>query len=123
MLVLTRKPLQSISIGGNTTVTVLGIDRNRVKLGFSAPDDVGILREELVGTEGKPHTHEKTGGMLVLDRKVREGVAIGENTLLKVLGIDRHRVKVGIDAPSDVSINRGELITEGRAHHGSKERL
>jgi carbon storage regulator len=48
MLILTRKIDQSIIIQGNITIMVLGVERDRVKLGIAAPADVTVLREELV---------------------------------------------------------------------------
>jgi carbon storage regulator len=48
MLILTRKIDQSIIIQGNITIMVLGVERDRVKLGIQAPADVAVLREELV---------------------------------------------------------------------------
>ena len=49
MLVLTRSYEQSVIIDGDIRVTVLGIDRRgTVKLGFEAPEDVNIVREELL---------------------------------------------------------------------------
>ncbi len=48
MLILTRKIDQSIIIQGNITVMVLGVERDRVKLGIAAPESVTVLREELV---------------------------------------------------------------------------
>lgn len=51
MLILTRKIDQSIVIQGNITVMVLGVERDRVKLGISAPTDVAVLREELIGED------------------------------------------------------------------------
>lgn len=48
MLVLTRGLKQQIVIGGGLiTVTVLGVDRGRVRLGIEAPQDVRIRRKEL----------------------------------------------------------------------------
>jgi carbon storage regulator len=47
--------------------------------------------------------------MLVLSRKKDEGVVIGENIKLNVVEIANDRVKLGIDAPGDVRIVRGEL--------------
>ncbi|OGH19568.1 MAG: hypothetical protein A2868_01235 [Candidatus Levybacteria bacterium RIFCSPHIGHO2_01_FULL_40_15b] len=59
MLVLDRKIEQTIVIGGNTIVSVLGVDRDGAKLGISAPGDVLIRREEL-DPENIPHTiHER----------------------------------------------------------------
>ncbi len=51
MLVLTRKVEQSLIIGGNIVVKILGVERDRVKIGIEAPDDVKILREEIVDRE------------------------------------------------------------------------
>jgi carbon storage regulator len=48
MLILTRKIDQSIVIQGNITIMVLGVERDRVKLGIAAPAEVSVLREELV---------------------------------------------------------------------------
>lgn len=49
MLVLSRKIGQKIYLGENIIVTVVEIDRGKVRLGFEAPLDMPILREELVG--------------------------------------------------------------------------
>jgi carbon storage regulator len=47
VLVLTRKPEQSLRLGDNITVTVLAIEGDRVKLGIEAPRAVSVLRQEL----------------------------------------------------------------------------
>ncbi len=50
MLVLTRISGQSVIINGNIKVTVLPNPRgNGVRLGFTAPREIDIIREELVG--------------------------------------------------------------------------
>lgn len=51
MLVLTRKIDQGIVISGNIYVRVLGVERDRVKIGISAPLDVIVLRQELLDRE------------------------------------------------------------------------
>ena len=51
MLVLTRKIDQGIVISGNIYVRVLGVERDRVKIGISAPLDVAVLRQELLERE------------------------------------------------------------------------
>ncbi len=51
MLVLTRKVDQGIIISGNIYVRVLGVERDRVKIGISAPLDIAVLREELLDRE------------------------------------------------------------------------
>jgi len=47
MLVLSRKPSQTIHIGDNIKVTIVQIKGNQVKVAIEAPDDVRILRGEL----------------------------------------------------------------------------
>jgi carbon storage regulator len=47
MLVLSRKCEQSLLLGDNIVVTVLGIEGDRVKLGIEAPRSVAVLRQEV----------------------------------------------------------------------------
>lgn len=47
MLVLSRKSGECITIGGSIEVKVIDICGGRVRLGFSAPGDVNIRRQEL----------------------------------------------------------------------------
>jgi carbon storage regulator len=47
MLVLSRKCDQSLILGEDITITVLGIEGDRVKLGIRAPRSVSVLREEV----------------------------------------------------------------------------
>ncbi len=48
MLVLTRKPQESIMIGDDIEVIVASIDRNSVRIGIRAPRDIKILRKETI---------------------------------------------------------------------------
>jgi carbon storage regulator len=48
--------------------------------------------------------------MLVLSRKMDEALIVGENVRITVLKVDRHGVKIGIEAPSGVTILREELL-------------
>lgn len=47
MLILSRRIHESIRIGKDISVTVLGFNGNQVRLGIQAPQDVGIHREEV----------------------------------------------------------------------------
>lgn len=50
MLVLGRKPNQSIMIGDDIVITILAVDGDQVKIGIHAPSPVTILRQELYET-------------------------------------------------------------------------
>ncbi len=47
MLVVTRKPDESITIADNIEITVLEITKDKVKIGINAPKEVKIFRSEL----------------------------------------------------------------------------
>ncbi len=47
MLILTRRPSESIYIGENIRIKVLGLQGKQVKLGIDVPDDVTVYREEV----------------------------------------------------------------------------
>ncbi|MBL0708417.1 MAG: carbon storage regulator CsrA [Sulfurimonas sp.] len=48
--------------------------------------------------------------MLVLARKLDESILIGDDISIKIISIDKGVVKLGIDAPKDISIMRNELL-------------
>lgn len=48
MLLLTRLTGESLMIGDDVTVRVLGVKGNQVRIGIDAPDDVIVVREELL---------------------------------------------------------------------------
>jgi carbon storage regulator len=48
--------------------------------------------------------------MLILSRKEGESIVIGENITLKIVSAEKGIVKLGIEAPSDVTILRSELL-------------
>ena len=47
--------------------------------------------------------------MLILTRRLNETLLIGDNIVVKVLGIKGNQVRIGIDAPKDVSVHREEI--------------
>lgn len=48
--------------------------------------------------------------MLVLTRKAEETIQIGDNVVIKVIRTAKGTVKIGIEAPDDVRVIRGELL-------------
>lgn len=59
MLILTRKVDQGIIIAGNILVRVLGVERDRVKIGISAPGEITVLRQELLNDADGENPFEK----------------------------------------------------------------
>jgi len=53
MLLLTRKRGEGFQVGENIHIAVLGIEQGNVKIGISAPKDMNIARDELVGRSRK----------------------------------------------------------------------
>jgi carbon storage regulator CsrA len=47
MLILTRRVSESVIIGDNVKITVLGVKGNQVRLGIDAPKTVSVHREEI----------------------------------------------------------------------------
>lgn len=47
MLILTRRIGETLMIGDEVTITVLGVKGNQVRIGVNAPKDVAVHREEI----------------------------------------------------------------------------
>lgn len=58
MLILTRRVGETLMIGDEVTVTVLGVKGNQVRIGVNAPKDVAVHREEIY----RRIEEEKRGG-------------------------------------------------------------
>ncbi len=53
MLILTRRVGETVMIGNEVTVTVLGVKGNQVRIGVNAPKDVPVHREEIYEPSGE----------------------------------------------------------------------
>ena len=47
MLILTRRTGETVMIGDEVTVTILGIKGNQARIGITAPKDIAVHREEI----------------------------------------------------------------------------
>jgi carbon storage regulator len=47
MLILTRRVGESLMVGEDITITVLGVKGNQVRIGIDAPRDIAVHREEI----------------------------------------------------------------------------
>ena len=64
MLILTRRVGETLVVGDDVTVTVLGVKGNQVRLGVNAPKDVSVHREEIyqrIQNEKRSETEKDIG--------------------------------------------------------------
>jgi carbon storage regulator len=62
MLVLSRKLGQSFHVGSDVRVTIVKIDRNSVRIGIQAPDEVPVQREEIAFELPQPRPRSYEAG-------------------------------------------------------------
>ena len=62
MLILTRRINETLNIGDEVQVTVLGIKGNQVRIGINAPRDVPVHREEIYQRIKREERNAKKGG-------------------------------------------------------------
>ena len=60
--------------------------------------------------------------MLVLSRKIKEQILIGDDVRITLLRIDGNKVRIGIDAPKHIRVIRGELTPTENDAEGDESR-
>lgn len=58
MLVLSRKPGESVTIGDEVRITVLSISGKQVRIGIEAPSDIAVHREEIYNKIAKEQSSQ-----------------------------------------------------------------
>ncbi len=69
MLILTRKPEESLAIGDDIKVTVLGIEGNQARISINSSNDAVISREKNIRTETIKNVTKKDRPKITLKKK------------------------------------------------------
>ena len=59
--------------------------------------------------------------MLILTRRVGETLMIGDSVTITVLGVKGNQVRLGVNAPKDVSVHREEIYQRIQREHGEED--
>ena len=130
MLVVTRRFGEGLTIGDQVEVIVVGVRRDRVRLGINAPLCVQVYRRELYEAmkgEREPATppamenvaprvaqrHLGKTPRLVLTRRHDESIVIGDDVEVIVVGIQGKEVRLAVRHPPHIEVDRKEVF-EGK---------
>jgi len=61
--------------------------------------------------------------MLILTRRVKESIKIGDLITVTILGVKGNQVRIGVDAPRDIQVHRQEIYDRIQAQKESAEAL
>ncbi len=76
MLILSRRPGESLHIGDNITITVFAINGKQVKLGIVVPETLAVYREEVY----QRVKEENTGALVADEQDLLAAAALWQNT-------------------------------------------
>jgi len=83
MLILTRRVGETLMIGDEVTVTVLGVKGNQVRIGINAPKDVSVHREEIY-----ERIKNEQSGETSKNEEVTKEVTVDESSPAGLMGSD-----------------------------------
>lgn len=115
MLVLNRQRDEEIYIDDDKIkVSVADIRGDRTRIGINAPEYPVHRREiydAMMSGSGNVESLAKkgTGGKLVLTRQIDESIMIGDNVEIFIVNIRGEKVRLGINAPPQMSVHRKEV--------------
>lgn len=56
--------------------------------------------------------------MLILTRRIGETLMVGDEVTITVLGVKGNQVRIGVNAPREVAVNREEIYLKMQKEHG-----
>jgi carbon storage regulator len=95
MLILTRRPVESIYIGDEVTITVLGVVGNQVRFGIEAPRSITIDRAEI---------HERKKRAAMANGNLARGTEVNDNVNGNIQPERRATDAAGGDAPAEENL-------------------
>lgn len=130
MLILSRFRNQKIKIEDIVTLNIMSVNnKGSVSIGIQAPRAVPVHREEVYSKVKESNSEEFVfsetikkfspqdvgSGYLILSRHKGQRIRICDDVVITVLDIRKGAVKLGIDAPENVSIHRQEVFEKIQA--------